>query len=79
MNINEEAKRVYIDVDGFISKKEASDFLRNYNQTVKNKKMSSYKLIVSPSLYVSVVGCVVIDILAIGSVTVNAIDAVLLS
>lgn len=51
MNINEEEKRVYIDVDGFISKKEASDFLRNYNQTVKNKKMSSYKLIVSPSFF----------------------------
>ena len=51
MNINEEAKRVYIDVDGFISKKEASDFLRNYNQTEKNKKMSSYKLIVSPSFF----------------------------
>ena len=34
------------------------------------------KLIVSPSLYVKSVGCVVIEILAIGSVTVNVIFVV---
>ena len=44
MNINEEEKRVYIDVSGFISKKEANNFLNSYNQTMKNKKNSLYKL-----------------------------------
>ena len=44
MNINEDEKRVYIDVSGFISKKEASNFLNTYKQTMKNKKISLYKL-----------------------------------
>ena len=43
MNINEDEKRVYIDVSGFISKKEASNFLNTYKQTMKNKKISLYK------------------------------------
>ena len=51
MNINEEEKRVYINVGGFISKKEASNFLNTYKQTMKSKKSSLYKLIVSPSLF----------------------------
>lgn len=51
MNINEEEKRVYIDVSGFISKKEASNFLNTYKQTMKNKKSSLYKLVVSPSIF----------------------------
>lgn len=51
MNINEEEKRVYIDVSGFISKREASNFLNTYKQTMKNKKASLYKLIVSPSFF----------------------------
>lgn len=51
MNINEDEKRVYIDVSGFISKKEASDFLNTYKQTMKNKKSSLYKLVVSPSVF----------------------------
>ncbi|WP_455538589.1 hypothetical protein [Terrisporobacter sp.] len=51
MNINEEEKRVYIDVGGFISKKEASDFLNTYKRNMKNKKTSLYKLVVSPSFF----------------------------
>ena len=51
MNINEDEKRVYVDVSGFISKKEASNFLNTYNQTMKNKKSSLYKLVVSPSFF----------------------------
>ena len=51
MNINEEEKRVYIDVSGFISKKEANNFLNSYNQTMKNKKNSLYKLVVTPSFF----------------------------
>lgn len=51
MNINEEEKKVYIDVSGFISKIEANDFLNTYKQTMKNKKSSSYKLVVSPSFF----------------------------
>lgn len=51
MNINEEEKKVYIDVSGFISKREANDFLNTYKQTIKNKKSSLYKLVVSPSFF----------------------------
>lgn len=51
ININEEEKKVYIDVSGFISKREANDFLNTYKQTMKNKKSSSYKLVVSPSFF----------------------------
>ena len=51
MNINEEEKSVYIDVSGFISKKEANNFLNSYNQTMKNKKNSLYKLVVTPSFF----------------------------
>lgn len=51
MNINEEEKRVYIDVSGFISKKDASKFLNTYKQAMKNKKSSLYKLVVSPSFF----------------------------
>ena len=51
ININEEEKKVYIDVSGFISKREANNFLNTYKQTMKNKKSSSYKLVVSPSFF----------------------------
>src|SRR5574344_2930482 len=51
MNINEEEKRVYIDVSGFISKKEANNFLNSYKQTMKSKKGSLYKLIVTPTFF----------------------------
>ena len=51
MNMNEEEKKVYIDVSGFISKREATNFLNTYKQTMKNKKSSSYKLVVSPSFF----------------------------
>lgn len=51
MNMNEEEKKVYIDVSGFISKREANNFLNTYKQTMKNKKSSSYKLVVSPSFF----------------------------
>jgi len=49
--MNEEEKKVYIDVSGFISKREATNFLNTYKQTMKNKKSSSYKLVVSPSFF----------------------------
>ena len=51
ININEEEKRVYIDVSGFISKKEASSLLNTYKQNMKSKKASLYKLVVSPSFF----------------------------
>ena len=51
MNINEEEKKVYIDVGGFISKKEANNFRNTYKQTMKNKKASLYKLVVTPSFF----------------------------
>ncbi|WP_434797183.1 hypothetical protein [Terrisporobacter vanillatitrophus] len=51
MSINEEEKKVYVDVSGFISKREANNFLNTYKQTIKNKKSSLYKLVVSPSFF----------------------------
>ena len=51
MNINEEEKRVYINVSGFISTKEAKDFLQSYKETMRSKKGSLYKLVVNPSFF----------------------------
>ncbi len=51
ISINEEEKRVYIDVGGFISKQEAINFLNTHKNVMKNKKASLYKLIVTPSLF----------------------------
>lgn len=51
MNISESEKRVYINVSGYINKRDANNFLNNYNQTMKNKKASLYKLIVSPDFF----------------------------
>lgn len=51
MSINEEEKKVYVDVSGFISKREANNFLNTYKQTIKNRKLSLYKLVVSPSFF----------------------------
>ena len=51
MHINEDEKMVYVDVDGFISKKEVKNFQNTYKQTMKNKKASLYKLVVTPSFF----------------------------
>lgn len=51
MNISESEKRVYINVSGYINKRDANNFLNNYKQTMKNKKASLYKLIVSPDFF----------------------------
>lgn len=51
MNINEEEKRVYINVSGYITKRDANNFLNTYKQTMKNKKASLYKLIVDPEYF----------------------------
>lgn len=51
MNVNEDEKKIYVEVNGFISKEEVSDFLRTYKQAMKNRKSSLYKLVVLPSFF----------------------------
>ena len=51
LNINEEEKRVYINVDGYITKRDTKNFLNTYKQAMKNKKASLYKLVVLPSFF----------------------------
>lgn len=48
INIDESDKKVYVDVSGYINKREVNNFLNTYNQKMKNKKASLYKLIVNP-------------------------------
>ncbi len=51
IKVNEEEKRVYVDVSGYISKRDANNFLNTYKQTMKNKKASLYKLVVTPAFF----------------------------
>ncbi len=51
INVNEEEKRVYVDVSGYIGRRDASNFLNTYKQTMQNKKASSYKLVVTPAFF----------------------------
>ncbi|MEG0856261.1 MAG: hypothetical protein RSG52_07265 [Terrisporobacter sp.] len=51
IDINESEKRVYINVSGYITKRDANNFLNNYKQTMKSKKASLYKLIVNPEFF----------------------------
>lgn len=51
LNINEEEKRVYINVDGYIAKNDTKKFLSTYNQSMKSRKSSLYKLVILPSFF----------------------------
>lgn len=48
MNINEEDKAIYVNVSGYINKREVNNFLNTYKQRIKNKKTSLYRLIINP-------------------------------
>lgn len=51
LNISEEEKRVYINVDGYIAKNDTKKFLSTYNQAMKSRKLSLYKLVILPSFF----------------------------
>lgn len=49
--ISENEKIVYVDVSGYISSSDASDFMRTYKQMTKGVKTSQYRLVVTPSIF----------------------------
>lgn len=49
--IDQGSKTVYVDVSGYISSKEASEFLNRHKQMTKGIKKSQYKLIVTPNAF----------------------------
>lgn len=49
MTISDEKKMVYIDVNGYITSKEAMKFTNDYKIKIKNIKPSSYRMVVTPS------------------------------
>ncbi len=51
MKIAEAEKTVYVDVSGYITTKEANEFLNSHKQNTRNLRNSQYKLIVTPSVF----------------------------
>ena len=49
--ISEGEKRVYVDVSGYITKKDAKEFLNIYKDMGKNIKFSQYNLVVTPGVF----------------------------
>lgn len=49
--VSESEKIVYVDVSGYITSKEASDFMRSHKQMTKGIKASQYRLVVTPSVF----------------------------
>lgn len=47
----EEEKKVYINVSGYITSRDAREFLNNYKQITRGIKSSQYKLVVTPSMF----------------------------
>lgn len=47
----EEEKKVYVDVNGFITNKDARNFLNEYKQMTRGLKSSQYKLVVTPGVF----------------------------
>lgn len=49
--ILEEEKKVVVDVSGYISSKDAKNFITDYKQVTKRLRTSQYKLIVNTSIF----------------------------
>ncbi|WP_296645344.1 hypothetical protein [Romboutsia sp. 13368] len=49
--IDQATKTVYVDVSGYITTKEANEFLNKHRQMTKGMKKSQYKLVVTPSQF----------------------------
>lgn len=49
--VSESENRVYVDVNGYISKKDAKDFLLKYKQITSGIRLSQYNLIVTPKFF----------------------------
>lgn len=51
VNILDDEKKVIVDVSGYISSKDAKQFLSQYKQITKNVRTSQYRLVVNTSLF----------------------------
>lgn len=51
IQIDDTQKRVYVEVSGYINKKEAKDFLNQYKQMTKGLRSSQYNLVVKTSMF----------------------------
>ena len=51
VRIDQDSKTVYVDVSGYITSKEANEFLNKHKQITKGLKKSQYKLVVTPSQF----------------------------
>lgn len=49
--VSEGEKRVYVDVSGYITKKDAKEFLNKYKNMSKGMKFSQYNLVVKPGVF----------------------------
>ena len=49
--IDNATKTVYVDVSGYITTKDANEFLNKHKQLTKGMKKSQYKLVVTPSQF----------------------------
>ena len=49
--VSEGENRVYVDVNGYITKREAKDFLLNYKKMINGMKLSKYNLVVTPKAF----------------------------
>lgn len=49
--VDENEKRVYIDVSGYINSRDAREFINKYKQIIKGIKLSQYNLVVTPSIF----------------------------
>lgn len=49
--ISENEKRVYVDVSGYITKKDVKEFLNKYKGMSKSIKFSQYNLVVTPGVF----------------------------
>ncbi|MGL5346358.1 MAG: hypothetical protein ACRDA3_03325 [Peptostreptococcaceae bacterium] len=51
IQIDDTQKRVYVEVSGYINKKESSDFLNQYKQMTRGIRSSQYNLVVKTSMF----------------------------
>lgn len=49
--VSEGEKIVYVDVSGYITSRDANNFIRDYKQMTKGVKTSQYRLVVTPSIF----------------------------
>ncbi|MGL6106286.1 hypothetical protein [Romboutsia sp.] len=49
--VDENEKRVYVDVSGYINSRDAKEFMNNHKQIIKGLRVSQYNLVVNPSVF----------------------------